>query len=428
MAEKPDLMNGLLQALFGRSKTVMMVLCLCLLWGFFAYINIPKESKPDVKVPIVVVSVNYAGISPSDGERLIARPLEQELESIQGVKEIRTTAYEGGVSVVAEFFAGLDIDKARKDVMEKTDLAKANFPKNAKEPEVREINLSLFPVLSLKLSGEIPKRTLYKLARDLKEHIENNVKNVLEADIIGIQDEVVEILLDPIKLEQYALNIEEVVNIFNRNNQIISAGFLENANAKFSMKIPGLIENALQILDIPLKTNEQRVVQFRDVATVRRSYKDATTKAHDRISLDAMAPAVVLEISKRTGTNLIETVSQVKKVVEVFSANLPSSVKIQFSQDESHRIFDMLSELENSIILAVLLVMAVIVWALGWKSALIVGLAVPGSFLIGIMVLQLMGLTVNIVVLFSLIFSVGMLVDGAVIVVEYADRLLHEGH
>ncbi len=421
-------MNGLLQALFGRSKTVMMVLCLCLLWGFFAYIKIPKESKPDVKIPIIVVSVNYAGISPSDGERLIARPLEQELESIQGVKEIRTTAYEGGVSVVAEFFAGLDIDKARKDVMEKTDLAKASFPKDAKEPEVREINLSLFPVLSLKLSGEIPKRTLYKLARDLKEHIEDNVKNVLGADIIGIQDEVVEILLDPIKLEQYALNIEEVVTIFNRNNQIISAGFLENANAKFSMKIPGLIENALQILDIPLKTNEQRVVQFRDVATVRRSYKEATTKAHDRISLDTMAPAVVLEISKRTGTNLIETVDQVKKVVEVFSANLPSSVKIQFSQDESHRIFDMLSELENSIILAVLLVMAVIVWALGWKSALIVGLAVPGSFLIGIMVLQLMGLTVNIVVLFSLIFSVGMLVDGAVIVVEYADRLLHEGH
>ena len=421
-------MNGLLQALFDRSKTVMMVFCLCLLWGFFAYINIPKESKPDVKIPIVVVSVNYSGISPSDGERLLARPLEQELESIQGVKEIRTTAYEGGVSVVAEFFAGFDIDKARKDVMEKTDLAKASFPKDAKEPEVREINLSLFPVLSLKLSGEIPKRTLYKLASDLKEHIENNVKNVLEADITGTQDEVVEILLDPIKLEQYALNIEEVVNIFNRNNQIISAGFLENANAKFSMKIPGLIENALQILDIPLKTNEQRVVQFRDVATVRRGYKDATTKAHDRISLDAMAPAVVLEISKRTGTNLIETVSQVKKVVEVFSANLPSSVKIQFSQDESHRIFDMLSELENSIILAVLLVMAVIVWALGWKSALIVGLAVPGSFLIGIMVLQLMGLTVNIVVLFSLIFSVGMLVDGAVIVVEYADRLLHEGH
>lgn len=421
-------MSSLLQAFFDRSRTVVMVLGLCLLWGLLAYINIPKESKPDVKIPVVVVSVSYAGISPNDGERLLARPLEEELESIQGVKEVRTTAYEGGVSVVAEFFAGLDIDKARKDVMEKTDLAKSNFPKDAKEPEIKEINLSLFPVLSVKLSGDIPKRTLYKLAKDLKEHIENNVKNVLEASIIGDQEEVVEILLDPIKLEQYALNIEEVVNIFNRNNQIVPAGFLESASAQFSMKIPGLIENALQIFDIPLKTNEQRVVRFREVATVHRTFKDAETKAHDRISLDTIAPAVVLEISKRTGTNLIETVHDVKRAVEAFSENLPNSVKIQFSQDESNRIFDMLSELENSIILAVLLVMAVIVWALGWKSALIVGLAVPGSFLIGIMALQIMGLTVNIVVLFSLIFSVGMLVDGAVIVVEYADRLLHEGH
>lgn len=421
-------MNQLLQALFDRSRTIMMVLTLCLLWGFIAYIKIPKESKPDVKVPVVVVNVSYPGISPADGERLIARPLEEEIENIQDVKEVRTTAYEGGVSVVAEFFAGLDIDKARKDVMEKTDLAKAQFPKDAKEPEITEVNLSLFPVLSIKLSGEIPKRTLYKLARDLKDCIENNVKNVLNANVIGNQEEVVEILVDPIKLEQYSLNMEEIINIFNRNNQIVPAGFLETANAKFSMKIPGLIENALQIFDIPLKTNAQRVVSFREVANIHRTFKDAEMKAHDRISMNSMAPAVVLEISKRTGTHLIETVSDVKAVVEAFKENLPSSVKIQFSQDESNRIFDMLSELENSIILAVILVMAVIVWALGWKSALIVGFAVPGSFLMGIMAIQLMGLTVNIVVLFSLIFSIGMLVDGAVIVVEYADRLLQSGH
>lgn len=421
-------MNGLLQACFDRSRTVIMVLGLCLLWGLLAYITIPKESKPDVKIPIIVVAVQYDGISPSDAERLLARPLEQELSSIQGVKEIRTKAYEGGVSIIAEFFAGLDIDNARKDVIEKTDLAKSKFPKAAKEPEVREVNLSLFPILSVKLSGEIPKRTLFKLAKDLKEHIENNVKNVLKADIVGNQDEVVEILLDPNRLEQYTLNPEEIVQTFSRNNQVISAGVLENASGKFSLKVPGLIEKSLQILEIPLKTKDQRVVRFCDVATVHRTFKNAQTLAHDRISLDTMAPAVVLEVSKRTGTHLIETVEQVKMVVDAFISNLPLSVKIQFSQDESHRIFEMLNELENSIILAVLLVMAVIVWALGWKSALIVGLAVPGSFLIGMMVLQLMGLTVNIVVLFSLIFSVGMLVDGAVIVVEYADRLLREGH
>lgn len=421
-------MNGLLQACFDRSRTVVMVLGLCLLWGFLSYITIPKESKPDVKIPIIVVTVQYDGISSSDAERLLARPLEKELSSIQGVKEIRTKAYEGGVSVVAEFFAGLDIDNARKDVMEKTDLAKSKFPKSTKEPEIKEINLSLFPILSVKLSGEIPKRTLFKLAKDLKEHIETNVKNVLKADIVGNQDEIIEILLDPNRLEQYALNPEEIVQTFNRNNQVISAGVLENASGKFSIKVPGLIEKSLQILEIPLKTKDQRTVRFRDVATVHRTFKDVQTLAHDRISLDTMAPAVVLEVSKRTGTHLIETVEQVKTVVDAFITNLPVSVKVQFSQDESHRIFEMLNELENSIVLAVLLVMAVIVWALGWKSALIVGLAVPGSFLIGMMVLQLMGLTVNIVVLFSLIFSVGMLVDGAVIVVEYADRLLREGY
>lgn len=421
-------MNTLLQACFNRARTVLMVLALCLLWGFLAYISIPKESKPDVKIPVIVVTVRYDGISPNDAERLLARPLEQELENIQGIKEIRTKACEGGVNVIAEFFAGLDIDNARKDVMEKTDLAKSKFPKAAKEPEVKEVNLSLFPILSVKLSGEIPKRTLFKLAKDLKEYIESNVKDVLKADIIGNQNEVVEVLLDPNRLEQYALNPEEVIRIFFRNNQIISAGFLENTSGKFSMKVPGLIEQAQQILDIPLKIDEQRMVRFCDVGSVQRAFKDAKTLAHDRVSLNKMAPAVVLEVSKRTGTHLIETVKRVKTVVDLFSKNLPSSVQIQFSQDESHRIFEMLNELENSIILAVLLVMAVIVWALGWKSAFIIGLAVPSSFLIGMMVLQLMGLTVNIVVLFSLIFSVGMLVDGAVIVVEYADCLLQKGH
>ena len=364
-------MNGLLQACFDRSRTIIMVFGLCLLWGLLAYITIPKESKPDVKIPIIVVSVHYEGISPSDAERLLARPLEQELSSIQGVKEIRTKAYEGGVSVVAEFFAGLDIDNARKDVMEKTDLAKSNFPKAADEPEVKEINLSLFPVLSVKLSGEIPKRTLFKLAKDLKEAIESNVKNVLKAEIVGSQDEAVEILLDPNKLEQYSLNPEEIVRTYNRNNQVISAGFLENASGKFSMKVPGLIEHAMHILEIPLKTKDQRIVQFCDVATVQRTFKDPETLAHDRVSLDTMAPAVVLEVSKRTGTHLIKTVEQVKAVVNQFSSTLPSSVKIQFSQDESHRIFDMLNELENSIILAVLLVMAVIVWVISNILALV---------------------------------------------------------
>lgn len=418
----------MLQALFDRSRAVIMVFCLCVIWGIIAYVTIPKESNPDVKIPIVLVSVRYDGISPDDAERLLARPLEQELKNINGVKEIKTSAYEGGVSVTAEFFAGLDIDKARKDVIEKSELAKTKFPKEAKEPVIEEINLSLFPVLSIKLSADIPKRTLYTIAKKLQEAIETNVKDVLKAEILGNQDEVVEVILDPLKLEQYNLNPEQVLMLFSRNNQVITAGFWESCNGKFSMKIPALIENAEQIASIPVKSGTDHSVLFKDIAKIHRTFKDPTTICLDKISGEKMAPAVVIEISKRTGTHLIKTVAEVKAVVAEFQKTLPTSININFSQDQSDKIFEMIGELENSIILAVILVIGVIVWALGAKAALIVGIVVPGSFLIGMMILQLMGLTVNIVVLFSLIFSVGMLVDGAIIVVEYADHLIKEGH
>jgi multidrug efflux pump len=418
----------MLQALFDRSRAVMMVLGLCIVWGIIAYITIPKESNPDVKIPIVLVSVRYDGISPDDAERLLARPLEQELKNINGVKEIKTSAYEGGVHVTAEFFAGLDIDKARKDVIEKTELAKTHFPKDAKEPLIEEINLGLFPVLSVKISGEIPKRILYKIAKNLQETIESNVQDVLKAKILGDQDEVVEIIVDPLKLEQYAINPEQVLTIFSRNNQVITAGFWESANGRFSVKIPALIENAEQIATIPIKSGSDHSLLFKDIAEIHRTFKDPVTICFDKVSKQKMQPAVVIEISKRTGTHLIETVAAVKNVVNEFQKTLPQSVHIQFSQDQSDKIFEMIGELENSIILAVLLVIGVIIWALGPKSALIVGIVVPGSFLMGMMILQLMGLTVNIVVLFSLIFSVGMLVDGAIIVVEYADHLIKEGH
>lgn len=418
----------MLQAFFNHSRAVVMVFGLCIIWGLIAYINIPKESNPDVKIPIVMVTVRYDGISPDDAERLLARPLEQELKNINGVKEIKTLAYEGGVRVTAEFFAGLDINQARKDVIEKADLAKIKFPKQAKEPLIEEINLSLFPILSVKLSGNIPKRTLYKVAKNLSEIIETNVKNVLKANIVGNQEEVVEIILDPLKLEQYAINPEQVLQIFTRNNQVITAGFWESNNGKFSVKIPALIENAIQIGNIPIKSGSDHSVLFKDVAKIQRTFKDPTAICLDKTSHKKMEPAVVIEISKRTGTHLIETVAAVKNIVKEFQKTLPQTVTIQFSQDESHKIFDMISELENSIILAVFLVIGVIVWALGAKAAMIVGIVVPGSFLIGMMILQLMGLTVNIVVLFSLIFSVGMLVDGAIIVVEHADHLLKQGY
>ena len=412
---------------FTRTRTVLLILALFIVWGLTAYINIPKESTPDVKIPMIYVSVVYEGISPQDGARLLLRPLEQQLRSLEGVKQMQSTSYEGGVSIVLEFYAGFNSDKALRDVRDKVDLAKPNLPKEAKEPQIQEINLSLLPILVVKLSGDVPLRALYRLARDLKDEIESNVSSVLKAEIVGDREDVIEILVDPSHQEKYNLIFEQGVQRFSQNNQIVPAGNLEKKSGKFSIKVPGLLEDINDIQNFPLLNNDQAIVRLKDIADVRRSFKDPTSIAHDRVSLGHTAPTVALEISKRTGENLIETVEKVKAVISDLQKNWPQHIQVSYAQDKSHNIRDMLKELQNSIILAILLVMAVIIFSLGWRSALLVGLAVPGSFLIGIMAISFLGYTVNVVVLFSLIFSVGMLVDGAIIVVEYADRRISEG-
>ncbi|RZI46685.1 efflux RND transporter permease subunit [Candidatus Finniella inopinata] len=420
-------MTALLLAAFSRTRTVLLILGLFIVWGLVAYINIPKESTPDVKIPMLYVSVSYEGISPQDSARLLLKPIEQQLRSLEGVKQMQATAFEGGASIVLEFHAGFNSDKALSDVREKIDLAKPDLPKDAKEPQIHEINLSLLPVLVVKLSGDVPLRALYHLARDLKDEIESNVSSVLKAEIVGDREDAIEILVDPIRQEKYNLVFEQIVQKFNQNNQIVPAGNLEKKSGKFSIKVPGLLEDINDIQNFPLLNNERAIIRLKDVAEVRRSFKDPTSIAHDRVALGRSASTVALEISKRTGENLIETVEKVKKVISNLQKNWPQHIQVSYAQDESDHIRDMLNELQNSIILAILLVMAVIIFSLGWRSALLIGLAVPGSFLIGIMAISLLGYTVNVVVLFSLIFSVGMLVDGAIIVVEYADRRISEG-
>ena len=420
-------MTSFLHLAFTRTRTVLLILSLLIVWGLMAYITIAKESTPDVKIPMLYVSVTYEGISPQDGARLLLRPLEQQLRSLEGVKQMQSTAYEGGASIVIEFHAGFNSDKALSDVREKVDLAKPDLPKDAKEPQIQEINLSLLPILVVKLSGDAPLRALYRLARDLKDEIESNVSSVLKAEIVGDREDAIEILIDPVCQENYNLVFDQVIQKFAMNNQIVPAGNLEKKMGKFSIKVPGLLEGVNDIQNFPLLSNERAIIRLKDVADVRRSFKDPTSIAHDRISSGRSASTVALEISKRTGENLIETVEKVKKVVSNLQQNWPQHIQISYAQDESDHIRDMLNELQNSIILAILLVMAVIIFSLGWRSALLVGLAVPGSFLIGIMAISLLGYTVNVVVLFSLIFSVGMLVDGAIIVVEYADRRISEG-
>lgn len=416
-------MNGVIQAALNHSRTVISLLAFILIAGFVTYLNIPKEAEPDIDVPVIYVSMVHEGISPEDAERLLVRPMEQELRALEGLKEMKANAYEGGANVTLEFEAGaVDTDQALLDVREKVDAARAKLPEETDEPTVHEVKFSkMDPMLVLNIHGTVPERTLVKLAKDLKDKIEG-VSGVLEVDIYGDREEVLEVVVDPLLIESYGMAPADIYPIFSRNNQLVAAGSLNNELGRTPVKVPGVFENPEDVLNLPLKTNGDRVVRFRDVATVRRTFKDATSFA--RINGE---PAIGLEIVKRAGENVIETVDEVRALVAAESELWPQGVKVTYSRDKSDDIRSMLTDLQNNVLSAVLLVVIVIIGILGVRTASLVAIAIPGSFLAGILMLGASGITINIVVLFSLIMAVGMLVDGAIVVTEYADRKMAEG-
>ncbi len=412
----------LIDLAINRSRTVIFTLIFILVAGFQTYLTIPKESAPDVKIPIIVVSYHHQGISPEDGERLIVRVIEQKVRSIEGIKEVRSTSRQSAGSITLEFTAGFDSEKALQDVREKVDEAKADLPDDTDEPVVKEVSFSQFPVLVVHLSGALPQRALFNIAKDLSDSIEQNVSSVLEAKVVGDREEAVEIIVDPDKVEKFDLVFQDVVNLFQSNNALVSAGVLDNSKGRFPIKINGLMTDISDMLNTPVSVSENRIIRFKDISEIRRTYKDPNGYAR----LNG-ASSVALEVSKRTGENIIETIEAVQEIIDNERQFWPENLQVDYSQDESKNIRDMLGDLENNVIAAVLLVMLVIVVSLGWRSSFLVGVAVPGSFLMGVLFIALQGHTVNIVVLFSLILSVGMLVDGAIIVAEYADQRMQEG-
>ena len=414
-------MNTLINAAFSRVRPVLLLLGLILIAGTTSYITIPKESDPDVAIPIIYVTIPHDGISPEDAERLLLRPMEKELRAIEGLKELRSQASEGLGTVTLEFEAGFDVDLALADVREKVDIAKVELPEETEEPTVQEVNFALFPVLLVTLYGDVPERELVTRARALRDKLEG-LPGVLEVDVAGDREDLLEVIVDPMRLEGINQSAEKLLGTVARNNQLVAAGALDTGKGRFSVKVPGLFESVFDVLTLPIKVSENRVVTFEDIAVARRTFKDPTGYA--RVNGQ---PAVALEVSKRIGTNIIDTIEEVRGLVEIEQRTWPNDIQVVFSQDKSEDIRTMLKDLQNNVIAAVLLVMIVVVAALGVRTAGLVGVAIPGSFLAGILVISLIGLTINIVVLFSLIMAVGMLVDGAIVVTELADRKMAEG-
>ena len=412
----------IIDAAMARSRTVILGLITILIAGVYAYMTIPKEAEPDIEIPMIYVYVEHIGISPEDAERLLVRPMEQEIRSIEGIKEMVAEAFEGGASVQIEFEAGIDTDKALQDVRETVDLAKAKLPGESEEPTVNEVKMSqMDPMLVLNLAGNVPERTLTTIARDLKEDLEA-VSGVLEVNLIGVREELMEVIVDPLAMESYGLDQAQIVNFVYRNNKLVAAGSLQSNEGRFPVKVPGVFESADDVLNMPIKAVGERVVHFKDIAEVRRTYKDAESYAR----LNGK-PAIAIEVVQRGGANLIEAIDQIMAIVAAEQQYWPSEIEVAVSRDKSDDVNDLLTELQNSVIAAVLLVFIVIIGILGIRSALLVGVSIPGSFLLGILIIGSFGVTINMMVLFALIMAVGLLVDGAIVVTEMADRRMAEG-
>ncbi|WP_300074656.1 efflux RND transporter permease subunit [uncultured Ruegeria sp.] len=414
-------MNDIIHASFSRSRVVVMVLMMVLALGSYAYVSIPKEANPEVSLPLFYVSTGLEGISPTDAERLLLEPMEAEFSSITGLDRMKSDASEGFASIQLEFVPGGDNDDALDKVREAADRAQGGLPEDARDITITEINTALFPIITAILSGPVPERTLNVLAETLQAEVEG-LEGVLEVDIGGQRFEFLEVLIDPTVFETYNLSFDELIGQFQRNNRLIAAGAIETGSGRIVLKVPGLIEDLEDVMAMPVKVRGDAVVTFGDVATIRRTFEDPSSFA--RINGQ---PALALEITKRSGANIIETVAEVRAVVAALQAEWPDRIEVTYLQDQSKQVKDLLSDLEANVITAIILVMIVIVLTLGVRSAFLVGLAIPGAFLAGVIALWGMGFTMNIVVLFSLILVVGMLVDGAIVTTEFADRKLQEG-
>ena len=418
-------MNVLVKAAISRARMVFAFIVLSVAAGWLAFTGLPKEGSPNIDIPTLYVSVNYPGVSAADSERLLAKPLENQLKSLDGLKEMTGVASEGHASVALEFEFGFDKEAIIAEVRAEVDEAQAEFPEDALEPRIIEINTSEFPILNITLSGAAPERTLLRAAQNLQDVIEG-IGSVLEAEMNGEREELLEIVVKPSRLETYNVTAAELLQVVSNNNQVVAAGQVSSAQGAFSVKVPGAVETLSDLSSLPIKVSGERTVTLADLADVRRTFEDRATIA--RFNGE---PTISLSVKKRPGVNIIETVAQVRAATNAFVATWPDalqkSVKVSFSGDESIGVQDMVTQLQSSVITAICLVMIVVIVALGLRSAALVGFAIPTSFLLAFALLAALGMSVNNMVMFGLILAVGMLVDGAIVVTEYADMRTKEG-
>lgn len=411
----------LVDAALRHRSTVLFLMLATLLLGLGAYRTLPREKYPDIDVPVILVYVPYPGAAPSEVESQITNPLERELTGLSGLDELTSRSQEGVSVVTAEFTTDTDLDDALQKMRDRVDRAKTDFPDEAEEPVLREISFADFPVLQVNLSGDVGPVVLEQLAEELQDEIEA-IPGVLRANLVGGLERQVQVDVDPERLRLHGLSLDDVRDAVRDGNISIPGGEMDLGDVTYAVRVPGEVGDPLRVADFVITVEGGRPIFVRDVAEVRFGFEDRVSYAR----IDGRE-SVALAVQKRLGANIIEVNDEVKARVERMSARWPSGVQVAFLGDLSRDIRIQVKDLENSILSGLVLVVLVLMFALGLRNALLVALAIPFSMLITFLVIQWSGVTLNMVVLFSLVLAVGMLVDNAVVVIENIYRHMQEG-
>jgi multidrug efflux pump len=411
-----------IESAISRTRTTMSLLAVLVVGGLIARSVLPIANDPHIELPYFYIGVVHEGISPEDAERLLVQPMEIELRKLEGVVELQSTASEGMASFFVEFDVSQNLDKALSDVREAVNRSKAEMPGTAEEPFVEEIAIDDFPIVQINFMGEnTSERSVYQAALKLRDDIES-IPSILAADMRGQREELLEVIIDPDALNAYRISSEELVSTLQRNNRLIAAGSIDTGKGRFSVKVPAVVEESADVLDLPIRSSGDKIVTLRDVATVRRTFKDRTSYARYN-----GRNAISIEVTKRADANIIDSVDQVLLMVEEARKKLPAGIEVVVSQNQAEFAALQVRELEGNILTALALVMVLVVAAMGFRSGVVVGLGIPVSLLFSVIIIYMLGYTFNMMVMFGMLLGLGMLIDGGIVVTEYADRMMGDG-
>lgn len=404
-----------------KRVTVYVLVALMVLAGTTTYLTLPREAAPDIEIPFIIVTTPYVGASPADVENLVTRKIEKKLQGLENVKDMYSTSAEGLSTIQIAFIAGIDVDDALQKVKDKVDLAKQDLPGDAEDPITAEVNFSNIPIMIVNMSGDYGLVRLKEVAEDLADEIET-VPGVLEVRLAGGLEREVKVDVDPDRLAVYELSLNDVVETIQRENVTLPGGSLDIGRYRYSVRVPGEVEEVSEIADLVIKAGDGRAVYVRDVADVVYGFADPASYAR----LNGQ-PCVSLSVIKRSGENLIEISDTVKEMLATLQPTFPPGTYASVQGDQSEDIRMMVKDLENNIMSGLILVIAVLFFFMGFRNAVFAGVAIPLSMLISFVVIDALGMTLNMVVLFSLILALGMLVDNAIVIVENIYRHVQEG-